>query len=314
MGGGARRDGDDVFALPVNAREAGPLRIAIIGGGQIGSTFAFQLSQGGHEVTVVARPGSERLAQLRRDAAIITSKGDRASVGVTDTLDEQAAYDLVVVTLLAHQVDAILGALTRSCARCVQFMFNIFDPERLQRALGSERCTFGMPFVQARLDRDGRLSKTIGAFGQKTIIGRRASVDLFNAVGLPASFEPDMPLWLRCHAPVCVAFEAVSVAGERRRGGASWAEALVLARGVQACFALIEALGYDIYPRAKALMFRRPAVRLAATLWVMSRIRSFRELLASGEAECRALVQIMVKTGVENGHPDSVMRIEAMEP
>jgi 2-dehydropantoate 2-reductase len=28
-------------------------------------------------------------------------------------------------------------------------------------------------------------------------------VDVFNAAGLPALLEPDMPLWLRCHVPLC---------------------------------------------------------------------------------------------------------------
>ena len=42
-------------------------------------------------------------------------------------------YNLVIVTLLAHQTDAVLPALQRSAAKCIQLMFNTFDPERLQR-------------------------------------------------------------------------------------------------------------------------------------------------------------------------------------
>jgi 2-dehydropantoate 2-reductase len=37
------------------------LSIAIIGGGRIGSAYAYQLARAGHDVTVVARPGSRRL-------------------------------------------------------------------------------------------------------------------------------------------------------------------------------------------------------------------------------------------------------------
>lgn len=48
-----------------------PLSIAILGVGRIGSTFAYQLSQAGHEVTVVALPGSSRLKQLQRDNGIV---------------------------------------------------------------------------------------------------------------------------------------------------------------------------------------------------------------------------------------------------
>jgi len=292
-----------------------PLRIAILGVGKIGSAFAFQLVRtGGHDVTVIARPDSVRLAQLERDQAIVDIKGERAGVRVASRLDEAAPYDLLIVTLLAHQTDPLLPALQRSAASCIQFMFNTFQPERLEAAIGPERCAFGMPFVQATLDADGRLKATIGAGGQKTLMSRQRWVDVFNAAGLPAALEPEMPLWLRCHVPLCVAFESVSVAGERRGGGASWGEALVLARGVHASFALIRSLGYDVYPRTKQRVDGSPAWVLATMLWFMSRIRSFRELLASGSAECGALVDAMLSAAPLGRSPVAVSDIEAMKP
>ncbi len=216
-----------------------PLRIAVLGAGKIGSAFAFHLARtGGHDVTVVARPDSVRLQQLERDRAIVDVKGARADVRVASRLDEAVPYDLVIVTLLAHQADALLPALRSSAAEGIQFMFNTFDPERLREALGDDRCSFGMPFVQATLTADGRLDAKVGAAGQRTIMGRQRWVDLFNAAGLPAALERDMPSWLRCHAPLCVAFESVSIAGERRGSGASWKQALTLAHGLRASFAL----------------------------------------------------------------------------
>ncbi len=292
-----------------------PLQIAVLGAGKIGSTFASQLARvGGHDVTVIARPGSVRLQQLERDSAIIDVKGERSSVRVTSMLDEQTPYDLVIVTLLAHQTDALLPALQRSAAKCIQFMFNTFHPERLQDAIGVERCSFGMPFVQAALDGDGRLKATIGAAGQKTIMSQQRWVDAFNAAGLPSVLEPDMPLWLRCHVPLCVAFESVSVAGERRGGGASWAEALVLARGVRASFMLLKNLGYRVYPKSKRRIDGSPTLVVAAGLWFVSRIRSFRELLATGEAECRALVDALVAAAPITEAPAVVSDIRAMKP
>ena len=292
-----------------------PLRIAILGVGQIGSAFAFQLARtGGHDVTVIARPGSVRLAQLERDQAIVDIKGERASVRVASRLDEDAPYDLLIVTLLAHQTHPLMPALGRSAARSVQFMFNTFEPERLQAVLGVERCAFGMAFIQATLDGDGRLKVAIGTAGQKTIMNQQRWVDLFNAAGLPATLEPNMPLWLRCHAPLCVAFESVSVAGERRRGAASWGEALALARGVHASFALIKRLGYEIYPQAKQRMAGNPIWVVALMLWFMSGIRPFRKLLASGAAECRALVDTMVAAAPPGTPPEIVSSIAAMKP
>jgi len=291
------------------------LRIAVLGAGRIGSTFAFQLARtGGHDVTVIARPNSARLRQLERDSAIIDVKGERVAVQVSSILDDQTPYDLVIVTILAHQVEAILPALQRSAAKCFQFMFNNFRPEHLQQALGGDRCCFGMPFLPATLDGDGRLKATIGAAGQKTIMSRQRWVDIFTAAGLPSALEPDMPLWLRCHVPLCVAFESVAVAGDRRGGGASWSEAMVLARGVHACFGLIKGLGYPIYPKTKRRIDGSPASIVAALLWSMSRVRSFRTLLATGKAECCALIDAMVEAAPLAKSPVSVPQIEAMKP
>ena len=243
-----------------------------------------------------------------------TSKGSGQRSGVAGTLDEETPYDLVIVTLLAHQAIAMLPALQRSAAKCIQFMFNTFEPERLQEAIGGERCSFGMPFVQADLDADGKLKASIGAGGQKTLMGQQRWVDVFNVAGLPAALEPDMPRWLRCHVPLCVAFESVSVAGVRRGGGASWRETLVLARGMHASFALIQALGHDVYPRSKKLMNGSPTWVLAAMLWGVSRIRSFRELLATGKAECCSLIDVMVATAPLATIPVASTDIEAMKP
>ena len=291
-----------------------PLRIAVIGLGGIGSTFAFYLARNGHhQITAIARPGSLRLQQLQRDRGVVTADGKRADMDVSDQLDQHVPYDLVIVTLLAHQVDAVLPALKSSAAQCVQFMFNVFDPERLRDAMGAERCSFGMPFVQATVDADGKLHAVVGAVGQKSMMSQQRWVDVFNAASLPAVLEPKMLLWLRCHVPMCVAFESVSVAGMRRGGGgASWTQSLTLAHGVHAGFALISRLGYPLYPRAKSWLNNSPAWMIAGMLWSASRITSFRELLASGVNECRALVDVLVAAASEQH--DIAAAIQAMKP
>ena len=83
---------------------------------------------------------------------------------------------------------------------------------------------------------------------------------------------------------------------------------------MQASFKLIEALGYDLYPRTKRRMARSPVAALAAMLWFMSRIRSFRELLATGKAECCALVDDMVAAASYAKKPVPVAAIAAMKP
>ena len=300
---------------PQDQQTSAGLRIAVIGMGGIGSAYASQLSRvGGHQVTAIARPGSTRLEQLRRDRGVVNNNGERADLEITDTLNEQLPYDLILVTLLAHQVDPVLPALERSAAAAVLFMFNNFEPERLQEAIGPARSSFGMPFIQASLSSDGKLNAKIGTGGQKSKISSQQWVDVFNAAGLPAVLEPDMLLWLRCHVPLGAAFESVCVAAVRRGGGASWREATLIARGARESFTLIARLGYRIYPRGKAILHASPTWVLAAMLWSVSRIPSFRDLLATGANECRALVDVLLSNAPRARPPVSAETIAAMKP
>ena len=187
-------------------------------------------------------------------------------------------------------------------------MFNTFEPEALIEAIGPDRCVLEMPFVQAKLDDGGKLKASVGAAGQKTLLDQQRWVDMFAAARLPAALEPNMGAWLRSHAPMCVAFESVSVAGVRRGGGASWREALVLARGVHAAFRLIEALGHPVYPQSKRTIRRSPAAVVAAMLWATSRVRTFRELLATGRTECVTLVDAMLAAASTAGDPVETMQ------
>ncbi len=289
------------------------LRIAVLGCGKIGSTFAFQLARAGNHVTVIARPMSARLQQLRRDNGIVTVTGERADVQIADVLDEETPYDLIIVTVVDYQADAVLPALQRSAAKSIQFMFVSFEPERLRDAVGAERCSFGMPFVQAMIDKDGKLKPTISK-SQKTIMSEQRWVDVFSAAGLPAAHEPDMPLWLRCHVPLCIGFESVAVAGERRGGGASWGEAKLVARGVKESFALIKGLGYPVYPKSKVRLSGLPIFILTFMLWMFSRVKSMRELLATGKEECKALIDRMVEAAPRAKPAINVSRIEAIRP
>jgi len=291
------------------------LTIAIVGGGNIGSTFAFQLAgAGGHHVTVIGRPDSPRLRQLQRDGAIVDIHGARAPVQVDAQLDVSIAYDLVIVTTPIHQVDAVIPALQRSAAVRILTMFNQFDPMRMAGLCGAARCDFGMPFVQASLDAQGRLRAVIGAGGQKTKLGNQRWVDMFNDAGLPAVMEPDMPRWLRCHAPLCVAFESIAVSATRRGKGASWTEATVVARGMYAAFALIRSSGERVYPANKAWLSASPHWVAAAVLWSVSRIASFRVLLAQGAGECHALADRMAAAARMAQRAADAASITAMKP
>ena len=275
------------------------MKIAVLGPGGIGSTYAFQLARGGHDVTVIAR--GARLAHLERERAIRKNTGERAAVAVAGTLDPAIAWDLVLVTVLASQVDAVLPALAASAARKIVFMFNTFEPlDRLRDAVGAERAVFGFPAILAWLD-DGVLTTRIVTRGPLLApISDPALAPLFTAAGITTVVEPDMQGWLRTHAAFVVPGMLVSVRSHARGAGVSWSEARALARVSDEGFALVRRLGNVITPAAMVTYGRLPILATAALLWAMSRVASIRRTGAAGPGEARTLIDMMTAADPEH--------------
>lgn len=87
-----------------------------------------------------------------------------------------------------------------------------------------------------------------------------------------------------------------------------------MALGIRACFKLIRSQGHKIYPRSKVLLEWLPVTVVASMPWVMSRISSFRVLLATGENECCALVDVMVASGKKIEGFTELNAIQEMKP
>lgn len=284
------------------------MKIAILGPGGIGSTFAFQLARAGHDVTVIAR--GARLAYLEREQAIVKNTGERAAVRVQGALDPTTEWDLVLVTVLASQVDAVLPALAASAARTILFMFNTFEPlDRLRDAVGRERAAFGFPAILAWLD-DGVLTTRIVTRGPLlTPVSDPAWARVFTAAGVPTVVEPDMQSWLRTHAAFVVPGMIASVRAHERRTGISWSEARALARASDEGFRLVRRLGDAIVPAAMVTYSRVPTAATAALLWTMSRIPSIRRTGAAGPGEPRTLIDMMRAAA-----PDHTQGLLAVRP
>jgi 2-dehydropantoate 2-reductase len=265
------------------------MKIAIVGPGAIGSTFAFQLSRAGHEVTVVAR--GARLEQLQRDRAVVTTSGERADVQVANSLVPSTAFDLVLVTVLAPQVAAVLPALRASSARKVMFMFNTFEPlEPLRDAVGADRFAFGFPGGVFTLLKDGRIAPQIR---RGSVTNDSTWAKTFTAAGIPTDVEEDMQGWLRSHAAMVYPLMAIGVLVCSRGAGLTWREAGLHADALFAGFRIVLAMGNDVRPKVLAWLSRVPRVVAAQLLWLMSRTRMLRELGELGAAEPRMLADMM---------------------
>jgi 2-dehydropantoate 2-reductase len=268
------------------------MQIAVVGAGGIGSTFAVQLARAGHEVTVVAR--RTRLEQLSRDGGVATPEG-AVAMKVAKELPLDVAYDLVLVTVLAHQVDALLPALRGGKARHVMFMFNTFAAlDALRDAVGAERFAFGFPSILAQIDAGGVLRTSIQDRGLLTTVTDARWARVFSDAGIPATTTPDMPSWLRSHAAAVVPFMIAAAAAHRDQHGISWAFARDLAAAMREGFGLVRALGQEIIPAPHAFAGHLPAPAAAAMLWAMSRSAAIQKSGAAGDAEPRALIDAML--------------------
>lgn len=283
------------------------MRIAILGTGAIGSTFALHLARVGHHVTCVAR--GDRLAQLREDGAVVTDDGRRAAVTASEGLDPAIPFDLVIVTVLAHRVDAVLPALRESAARTVLFMFNQFEPlARLRDAVGPARAAFGFPAVLAKLVA-GRLSSRVFTLGQKTLASAPQWADLFNHAGIPTDVEPEMQSWLRTHAVLVATLASLAVTARARGAGLAFEEARGYARALREGLDLVEALGDRVHPSGMALLQALPEGALAAALFGLSRSAAVQALGLVGPDEPRALVESMRRLA-----PSELPALSALRP
>lgn len=277
-----------IYALPTRSYRR-IMRIAILGPGAIGSTFAWYLARAGHDVTVVAR--GERLGWLEKERAIVRGDGERAAVTVASALDTTVVWDLVLVTVLAPQVAAVLPTLRASAARWVMFMFNTFEPlDPLRDAVGEDRFTFGFPGGVFTLLIDGRIHPQVRA-GTTVMHARWAQV--FAAAGIPTVVEPDMHGWLRTHAAAVAPLMALGVISFARGAGVSWSEAGAYTAAFQAGFGIVRALGHEPRPAVLGTLSRLPRVVVTAMLWAMSRTKMSRDLGALGSAEPRMLIDMM---------------------
>ncbi|WP_257455827.1 ketopantoate reductase family protein [Archangium lipolyticum] len=287
------------------------MKIAIVGPGSIGSTFAFHLARAGHEVTVVAR--GARLAQLEKERAIVTTDAQRAPVEVSAALDATTPWDLVLVTVLESQVDAVLPALQRSAAKQVMFMFNTFAPlDRLRDAVGANRFAFGFPAILAEL-KDGKLKfqvvpRALSAL-QITIVTDPAWAATFSKAGIATDTQADMHSWLRTHAavvaPMMVAFDRV----HKRGSGLSWNESREIASGMVEGLALVRSLGHPLTPSNVAVLGKIPAPFATLGLWLVSRLPMLAALGEKGTGEARTLIDAMVAAA-----PARSSRLQSLRP
>lgn len=266
------------------------MRIAIIGAGAIGSVFASHFLRAGHEVTLVAR--GARLAELESGGLRVKGIKEPQRPKLSAQLDEAEAYDLVLVTVLVHEVDVLLPSLQRSKARAVMFMFNTFGGlERLRETVGAERFAVGFPAIIASIKGGELIAKVVPRifriFQITWVAFARATEHraLFEGAGIPCAEHDDLEAWLKTHAAFFAPLMLTGAHGQPL----TWFHARQLADTMKKGFALV--------PRITPFMVRMlswyPRFFITLMLWLASRTPLTKSLGGRGPGEAHALLKQM---------------------
>lgn len=190
------------------------MRILILGAGVIGSVYAGQLLQAGHDVALVAR--GKRLRDLRAHGLVLrnaeSSEHLELAIEVLDAPARDARYDLVVVAVRCEQLSGTLPILAATThVRDVLFFGNTAGHARgLIEGLG-DCALFGFPAAGGVLD--GAAVRFVLIRQQKTMLGEpsgamssrvRRLQAVFTDAGFPTRLTADIDGWLLGHAAFVV--------------------------------------------------------------------------------------------------------------
>ncbi len=252
------------------------MRTLVYGAGPLGSLFAQQLHEAGHDVSVLAR--GQRLADIRDHGIVIHNVTNdqtvTAPVRAVEALAPDDAYDLVLVVMRKNAALTILPVLgaNRHTPNVLFLMNNAAGPGALIDVLGRERVLVGFPASGGY--RDGITVHCLtGTSGDKAIIpfgevdgsvtarAREIASVIASTPWLGAEIRSDMDAWLKYHVALLMPSIAAALyaCGTDLQRMARTRDAVVLAvRAVHEGFAVLRELGYPVTPGKLELYTRIP--------------------------------------------------------
>jgi ketopantoate reductase len=195
------------------------VKILILGAGVIGTTYGWQLSNKGHQVTLFVR--QENRATIEQAGIHIRYRDQRKKqdtptdvvyrTSVTDELLPQAGYELIIVSVRAHQLDKVLLLLADNAGKADVLFFgnNWCGDERIRKFLPADQYLFGL----SRLVGGWRTGNQVECIffdtpGLETMLGEKDGrvtprlqglMDMFQQADLRPAISHDILGWLAIH-------------------------------------------------------------------------------------------------------------------
>ena len=187
------------------------MKVLVYGAGVLGSIHAVRLHEAGVDVTILAR--GARLASIREHGVLI-AEGDRGvarSVRVPVVGDPRGDWDLILVFVRTHQVDAVLASLVDTRGDVLLLVNWAAGPDALGDAGGLDRVLLGFPAQGGVMDGDvvryrptsrvtRLVSMPIGEIDGRMTPRLERVVGVFRSAGFRVKAQRQMDAWLRTHA------------------------------------------------------------------------------------------------------------------
>ncbi|MGO1057727.1 ketopantoate reductase family protein [Planococcus sp. FY231025] len=271
--------------------------ILIYGVGPFGSLFAERLAEAGHSVSLLDH--GERQEELKAYGVVTentkTGMQTVTRLPVVDRLEEDAAYDLVILPVRKNLISGILPILAAN-KRVPTFLFmmnNAAGQEELVNALGKERVMSGFPLpggfkkghVMHMLPVDGKkpMALPIGEpDGSVTARTREVAAILDSMRGYRAEIQTDIDDWLKTHVALLVPTLAPAVYAcdtDLERFAATRDAHVLMKRALHEAFTAIQNVGVPITPPGLQAIDRIPEPLFVLALAKMAKSATFENVL-----------------------------------
>jgi len=243
------------------------MKVLVYGSGPLGSLFAAQLAEAGHQVSLLAR--GQRLADLREHGIVLndyhTGEETVTQVDFVECLDPQDVYDLVLVIMRKNNALNILPVLAANLhtPNVLFLMNNAAGPGELVDALGKERVLIGFPMaagyrrghivhymIGAQVGRNAKIP--FGEVDGRTTARTLEVAQILSSMrGFEADIRPDMDAWLKTHVALLMPSlaPAMKAAGRDNVRMARTRDLVVLTvRAIREDFNVVRELGYPVTP------------------------------------------------------------------
>jgi 2-dehydropantoate 2-reductase len=191
------------------------MKTLIYGAGTLGCLYAHRLFTAGKDVALLAR--GEQNAFIRENGVVLvngfTAERESSRVPVVKALDEEAAYDLVVVLIRKNKLPPVFETLGHSSrVRNILFMGNnVLGFDSYLKHLPAEKVLFGFPgaggsrkqgvvhYVDSEKPNGKRIPITIGEIDGRSRDRTRQIKALFESSGVPVDVVSEIDGWLKYH-------------------------------------------------------------------------------------------------------------------